>query len=181
MPGGRKAVDPDLLGAGELSLIARLCLSLCCFERYCQARDLACESIRGFVEYMWEWPLRMSTPDAFSDWQEKATELVETGLGDPPPVDVAARLQEKGVDPIEFRKLVESTVEIIWGSFFAASDNEGSLEHLAQVVSICKRWGLAIPPVSAFVESRFTDRNGWGARATPDQRDRWKRLAVLPK
>lgn len=178
--GGHNAVDFDLVGASELSLIARLCLALCCFERYCEARGLACESVRGFVEYMWEWPLRMGAPDVFSDWEGRATELVETGLGGPPPADVAARLQEKGIDPIEFRQLVESTVEIIWGSFFAAGDNEGSLAYLSRVVSICQRRGLAIPPVSAFAESRFTDRNGWGTRTTPDQRDRWRRLAAMP-
>ena len=180
MAGGHNTADQDLTGASELSLIARLCLALCCFERYCRATELQCKSIRDFVEYMWEWPL-MATPENFSDWEDKATGLVRMGRGGPPPADVAAVLQQKRIDPVEFRELVESTVEIIWGSFYAASDNRGSLEFLARVVSICKRRGVQIPPVIEFAESRFADDNGWGVRATPDQRDRWRRFSAPPE
>jgi hypothetical protein len=163
-----------LSGPEQLSLVARLGVALCCFEGYCREAALRSGSIRGFVEYMWEWPLRMS-PGLFEEWEAKRTSLVEMGLGDDAPPDVAVELQERRIDPGEFRELVEGIVEIIWGSFYAAPDNEGSQGELARVISICRRRGVRPPPLTVFAASRFADDHGWGRTITSEERDYWRR------
>ncbi len=164
----RNAVD-----ASELSLVARLGVALCCFERYCRAVGLETKSIQDFSSYMWEWPL-MITPGWFEEWEAKRTSLVDFGLGEGLPGDVEPALRDKGLDAVEFRNLVEATVEIIWGSFYAASDDRGSLKDLARVVSICERRGIRPPTLDVFAESRFKDGHGWGERISKDQRDQWR-------
>ena len=116
----------------------------------------------------------MMTPGWFEEWEAKRPALVETGLGDQIPGDVGVVLQQRGIDEVEFRTLVENTVEIIWSSFFGASDNEGSLRHLSRVISICGRRGIRPPPLEVFAESRFDEEQGWGCRLSIEQRNRWR-------
>jgi len=168
---------PELAGARALSLTARLGLALCCFERYCRVVGLHSPSIQSFLDYMWEWPLRM-TPAELTEWESRRTDLVETGLGDPVPDDVRAVLQKRGIDESEFQSLVESTVEIIFGSFYGAAEDERSLAYLTQVVSICARRGIRPPPLSVFAASRFEDRDGWGHDLSIQEGDRWRAEAL---
>jgi len=153
--------------------MARLGVALCCFERYCHTVGLETNSIHEFLSYMWEWPLMM-TPERFGEWEGKRTTLVDSGLGGAMPADIEPSLREKGIDTVEFRNLVESTVEIIWGSFYGASDTRGSLRDLDRVISICKRRGVEPPTLDTFADSRFKDGHGWGERVSKDQRDRWR-------
>jgi hypothetical protein len=122
---------------------------------------------------MWEWPLMMS-PGLFSDWESKQPSLVDVGLGGPIPQALESVLRERGIDSAQFQTLLEGTVEIIWGSFYAASDDDGSLAELQRVVAVCEQRGIAVPPVDVFVESRFDEGSGWGNRVTREQRDRWR-------
>ncbi len=90
------------------------------------------------------------------------------------PGDVSIALVERNVNELEFRALVEATVEIIWGSLYAACDNEESLGYLQQVLSICQGRGVAPPPLAVFAESRFADQHGWGTTPTGPQLERWR-------
>jgi len=130
-----------------------------------------------FLDYMWEWPLMM-TPDFFGDWESKATDLVQAGLGDPFPSDVEPVLAQQGIAPSEFRALVAGTVEIIWGSFYAASDNKGSLRDLANVIATCRQRGVQPPPIDVFEKSRFADKHGWGHVLTIEERNAWRQLGA---
>src|SRR5690348_15787878 len=136
--------------ASALSLLARLGVALCCFEGYCRAVALQTKSVQDFLSYMWEWPLMMA-PRQFEEWETKRTSLVEFGLGEQLPEDLEDVLRQKGIDLDEFRNLVEGTVEIIWGSFYAASDDRGSLRELSRVVAICERRGIQPPSLEVFV------------------------------
>ena len=170
---GENRVVGTAVDASSLSLVARLGVALCCFERYCRSVGLETKSIQDFLSYMWEWPLMMA-PGWFEDWEATRTSLVDFGLGEALPGDVEPALRDRGLDPVEFRSLVEATVEVIWGSFYAASDDLGSLKDLAQVISICERRGIQPPTLAVFAESRFKDGHGWGDRISKDQRDRWR-------
>jgi hypothetical protein len=168
----------NLADARPLSLLARLGVALCCFEQYCRTVGLDAPAVRDFTEYMWEWPLMMS-PGWFEEWESKQPTLVVVGLGDPIPQALASLLVERGIDSGELQTLLEATVEIIWGSFYAACDDDGSLAELQRVVAICERRGIAAPPVDVFVESRFDDGHGWGNRVTREQRDRWRSAGAV--
>jgi hypothetical protein len=126
------------------------------------------------VNYMWEWPLNIGQGD-FEAWEAQQPELVEMGLGYEMPADVSAVLQTQRVDQVEFRSLVEAIVEIIYYSFYAAADNEVSLNYLSQVFLICRQRGVQPPPLEVFAQSRFNDGHGWGAPLSMEQRDCWRR------
>ena len=72
------------------------------------------------------------------------------------------------------REAIATAHAHIWGSFYAASDDGGSLKDLARVISVCERRGIQPPAFEVFADSRFKDRHGWGDRISKDQRDRWR-------
>ena len=165
---------PDELA--ELSLTGRLAAALICVERVGRAQGLADKQLQDFLDYLWEFPV-LASPDAFQEWHDRPVVLVEVGLGDPLPEHWCARLATTAIRPEVFRELLESTVEVVFSSFYAASDNEGSLTRLTRVAEIATKLGAAPPGMEPFRFSRFADRQGWGEQLTPPERDRWRALA----
>jgi hypothetical protein len=145
----------------QLSLAARLAVALHCFERYCQAHRLTSPALTEFLDYLWE----LSTIhglEAFRGWERKQPLLVDIGLGGYFPEGYSEWLQDTGIEPAEFRALLEHTVEIVYSSFYGATDNSGSLTHLQCVLDMTKQAGITPPPLSHFAHSRFADGQGWG-------------------
>src|SRR3954452_6967100 len=97
---------PEFAGARARSLTARLGIALCCFERYCRAVGLHSKSNQSFLDYMWEWPLRMTSAE-LTEWEASRTQLVTARLSNPVPGDVRAVLQKRGIYESEFQSLVE--------------------------------------------------------------------------
>lgn len=168
----------NLKEAKSLSLIARLAVALHCFEGCCNAWGLESPLIREFLDYMWEWPVKM-TAACFGEWESKSAALVEFGLGGEIPGELKGLPENAGVTKDLFGHLTQNTVEIIWGSFYGASDNEGSLEELASVMAVASACGFTPPALEEFGESRFKDKHGWGCVLTREQRDRWRNLCGI--
>lgn len=152
-----------------LSLRGRLGVALVCFERYCVAKGLRHDIIDAFVAHMWEYPCI----ESFPDWASNEGDLVYVGLGDPFPAEMASYLDSVGEEQEVFRRLVESCVEVVYGSAYAASDDKGSLQYLENVISITSGSGVTPPPAKPFMISLFDD-GGWGTRLSEEQRDAWR-------
>jgi hypothetical protein len=156
-----------------LSLPARVAVALHCFEGYCRAKGLRHYLIDTFLNHMWELPVIASFPE----WESRNGDLVDAGLGDPFPQEIVTLLRSVGASEEEFRRLVQSTVEIIYSSAYAASDNAGSLRFLGEVLHIASGLGVAPPPAQPFLMSLFADNYGWGMRISREQRDAWRHKA----
>lgn len=163
-------IAPSVNDYRNLSLRARVSVALLCFERYCQAKGLQHPMIYTFLDQMWELPCMTSFPD----WESHKCELIHVGIGDPFPCEIADLLTSAGISEQEFRKILESTVEIIYGSAYAKSDDDGSLRFLGLVFDITSSVGVSPPSAQPFLTSLFSDRHGWGVRLSPDQRDEWR-------
>lgn len=165
----------NLKNAKSLSLIARLAIALHCYEACCVAWRLKSPLISEFLDYMWEWPIMM-TENHFSEWESKTTAIVDFGLGDELPPELNKLLISSGVSEEQFRYLTENTVEIIWSSFYGASDNEGSLKYLENVMTVASSLGYTPPSFNEFIESCFKDKHGWGNVLTSEQKDQWRNI-----
>jgi hypothetical protein len=128
------------------------------------------------LDHLWDLPLVLGT-EAWDEWESKHPALVGAGLGDNLPHEFEAFLQAHGVAIGEFRELLESTVEIAFGSFYAAADDTESLGYLQKVVRIVRLHGIEPPPVDLFSPSRFNDRHGWGDKLSETERKAWRSLA----
>jgi uncharacterized protein (DUF433 family) len=163
-------------GLRNLSLTARLAMALECFTRYCRRRGLEHADLSAFVDYLWEFPVVISNgrPDVFVEWEQGGPVLLDVGPRDPLPPGIEAAVLRAGLAPKEFRDLVFHVMEIVWGSFYAASDDRGSLSHLKNVIRITRAAGVVPPSYTLYSSSRFSDGGGWGARMTPEERDEWR-------
>jgi hypothetical protein len=156
-----------------LSLTARLAIAMHCFEQYCRVQGLAVPEVIELQDYLWEWPL-VGGSLAFPAWESRHPVLVDYGLGDPMPERLRAALDARHIDEEEFRLLVTSLVEIIWSSFWAASDDAGSLADLAQVLRISARSRIPLPDPAPFSHSLFAEQHGWGQPLSMAERDAWR-------
>jgi hypothetical protein len=163
----------DLRG---LSLTARLAVALLCFERYCHAHQLIAPEITLFLDYLWEFPI-LDGSSAFQAWESRQPDLVTVGLGGDFPDTYLAWLDAARIKTSEFRQLLKHTVEIVYGSFYAAAADEEALIHLQEVLMISKQTTRIAPLLSHFVHSRFDDHQGWGNRVSAAERDGWRALS----
>ncbi|OAI22394.1 MULTISPECIES: hypothetical protein [Methylomonas] len=155
----------------SLSLTARLLLALMIFERFCVQKGIVHTEIEQFVEYLWQWPA-INGPDEFNPWENSRPHLVNYGLGDEIHKEVLSNLEAKGVSEQSFRDIVSGVVEILWGNFWGAPDDDGSFRMLRQVVEAAKVDPL--PSITPFKFSRFLDNSGWGQRPTVSDYTFWK-------
>jgi len=155
----------------ELSLTARMAVALKVFQIYCKNRGIENQLVTDFFAYLWKWPL-IDGSDQFEPWEQSRTYLVNFGLGDPANDEIETLLSEHGIEEYEFRDIVSSVVEILWGSFWGACEDELSLQALACVINRCK---VENPPsLTPFKFSRFSDMSGWGNKITTLDCEYWK-------
>ncbi len=156
-----------------LSLTARLAVALICFERYCRAHQLITHEIKVFLDYLWDFPI-VNGPLSFRAWERQQPDLVTVGLGGDIPDTYLVWLHDAGISSDTFRRLVEHTVEIIYGSFYAAADDEEAHMHLQHVLAITEQNENISGLLSQFSQSRFIDRQGWGIPLSEAERDGWR-------
>jgi hypothetical protein len=155
----------------DLSLTARVCVAVLIFEKYCIDKQLIDSQIDEFINYIWEWPL-INDPDQFVTWEQRKVELVNYGLGEDCSPEFKDKLKEADIDEIVFRSFVSSIVEILWGSFWGAAENNQSFESFIKVM---KYGNLSTFPVlTPFKFSKFCDGDGWGINLNKIDRDFWR-------
>ena len=96
------------------------------------------------------------------------------GLGDEFSPDFKDALRGLHVSDVDFRHIVESLVEIVFASFYGASQNEQSLDFLHRVIAATAPFGISPPPPALFSVSLFADNNGWGKPLSKAERDQWR-------
>lgn len=168
-----RALSMEIRAYAALSLTARLAVGLHCFTKYCTARNLRSRELDEFLDYLWQWPT-IATPGQFVPWESSKTSLVHFGLGGELSEEMRAALSRASVSEDDFRTLVSAIVEILWGSFFGAADDEGSLAYLASIIAISARCQVAPPRASTFASSRMADHGGWGIPLTQEQCGLWR-------
>ncbi len=164
-------MDSYLEKCKELSLTAREAIALHCFEKYCEKKQLKCSLIDEAIEYLWKWPL-IDGPDEFEPWESNKPALINYGLGAPIPTDVEKVLKIHEVDEKEFKRIVQSLITILWGSFWGASEDELSLNSLKTIIELTSI--EKIPKIKTYQVSKFGDMNGWGNKISKDDYELWR-------
>ncbi|MGC3991243.1 MAG: hypothetical protein QM796_16500 [Chthoniobacteraceae bacterium] len=158
-----------------LSIRARLAVALVCVERFCRISGLEHPELAAFFVHLWELPVM----DNFPVWDSRKDPLTEAGLGDPFSPAIISMISVAGVAEPTFRKLIESTVEIVYSSAYAATDDEGSLSQLEEVLRITSGAGVSAPSAQPFSSSTFAEREGWGTPLPRHTVEQWRHANVL--
>ena len=85
-----------------------------------------------------------------------------------------AEAAARGVPADELTRLLDSVAEIVYGSFYAASDDAGSMQDLETVLCITARYGVRPPAPSLVADTRFADGHGLGDQADAAMVHRWR-------
>ncbi|MCQ3827863.1 hypothetical protein HXX02_00235 [Microbulbifer elongatus] len=157
----------------DLSLTARLILALINFEKFCLENDLQSKSVSDLIAFLWKWPL-IDGPDEFEPWIESAPALLHVALGNDLPHELKELLDERNIEEQRFRNIVEGLVEIIWGSFWGASEDLVSLEAFHKSFKSSRVEQL--PPLTPFKFSRFRDNDGWGVKPSSSDVAYWSSI-----
>jgi len=165
------SMDEYLKQCRKLSLTARMAIALLVFERFCSDNLIECRQTKDLSEHLWQWPL-IDGPDQFEPWEQSRPELVDYGLGDGATKVILSVLEQGQVEESKFRDIVGGLVEILWGSFWGASENEQSLKSLSIVLNSANL--DTYPPLTPFRFSLFSERSGWGQSLTKEDRDYWR-------
>lgn len=159
-----------------LGLRARFALAVRATELWCSSRSLNWSGRDAFFDLLWQLP----TSEDLADWDARAQRdsSVSFGLGEECPSDLASALREGGLAEADARCLFESTLEIGYGSFYAATDDLGSMHCLLRVLELT---GHSHCDVTDFGACRFDDAFGWGHTVSSQTRDHWRfHTAIRP-
>lgn len=161
---------PEVTG---ISLRARQAIALRLFEGYVARVGLRHAEIDRFLEWWWEFVLSFGDGDWFGRWENSEPLLEGVAFGAACPADIAELLEHAGVPQAEFLKALYCTSEVASGSFFAASDEKGSRQHLYELAEIATAHEVAWPDLGIFSSSRW-DGDGWGLPPTVEQVAIWR-------
>lgn len=167
----KRVMDNYLESCRKLSLTARMAIALLVFERFCAESKIHHSLFSELSDYLWKWPL-IDGPDQFEPWESARPELVNYALGDEASRELVAALDKAQIEESRFRKITEGLVEILWGSFWGASEDELSMKALETVIASSKVEKL--PSLTPFKFSLFSDMSGWGEKLTVEDRNYWR-------
>jgi len=154
-----------------LSVTAKLAISLHAFQKFCLNNRIEGQMINDFLTHLWLW-LDPDKSEDFDEWEQSKTELTGFGLGDAATPDLNAIINASKIEEFQFRKIVESVVDILWGNFWGACDHEMATKAFETVLSSCRLDNN--PPITPFKFSRFDDNSGWGSELSCEDFNYWK-------
>jgi len=160
----------------ELSLTSRLSIALLIFERFCSENKINHNEISVFVDYLWEWPIIKDSSD-FIPWESSKPELIHFGLGEAISKELKQALDQSKIQEKKFRELVSGVVEILWSSFWGASEQELSLKSLRTV--LLETGFDNFPPIEPFSISKFNQNSGWGMNLSKKDYSIWRNIKPI--
>ena len=131
--------------------------------------------IEAFKDHLWWFVGTAVDEDSFDGWLEREPPLVEVGLGDDYPDGFETLLASRVVPEGEFRRVLSSTTEVLYGSFYGAADDAGSRRDLKDLWAVAEPLGVPCPDPDRFDGSRWADGGGWGLSPSPQVLARWRR------
>ncbi len=157
-----------------LSLSARLAIALHLFRGYCNRRGLDHPEIDRFLEHLWEFIALPVDGGGLEPWRKREPPLTHVGLGDDYPAGFEAVLRAAGVSAADFRQVLTCTTELLYSSMYAAADELGSRQCLAELASVAESVGVEWPDMRCFAGSIWSDGHGWGQRPSERELAKWK-------
>ena len=157
----------------QLSVVARQCLAVICFERYCRFHGLSHPAIDQFIEHEWRI-VSIHSPSEFNVWEQAFQEMPITGQGDPYPESLVAAI------PLTLRKEFDNLILHVFetsATTWYGHDPEGTVKHLVEVLRIIDSYGIALPNLEMFRQPLAHIRDGWGAPLSETEAKRWKEAA----
>lgn len=157
----------------QLSLLARVAVALRLLSIYCERRGLAHLEVDRFVDHQWRF-LTVPVSETVRTWEDSTPPLTATALGYEFPPEFEEFLVRRNVPPNEFRSVLASTAEVLYGSMYGAANEPESRKHLLELASFIERFGIEMPSVNAFSPSRWADRDGWGNPLSIEEVAKWR-------
>jgi hypothetical protein len=170
--GGQVIPGDDLSELAALSMRARLAIALHLFAGYCGRRRLNHPDVESFVEHLWRF-MGLKGGEDFERWEFGRPPLIDAGMGWEYPPGFEAFLAARGIPQAEFRRVLECTTELLYGSMYGAADNAGSLQYLEELAGVGALVGVVWPDLAAFAGSGWVG-DGWGQPLSPEQLSRWR-------
>lgn len=157
----------------KLSINARSAVALLVCEEYFRKYEMEDRLTRDFLEHLWEWPVVKD----FEAWEKSRPSLVNYGLGEDASPELLKIVSGAGLDERKIREIISNTVEVLWGSFWGAAEDNQSFKAL---IGCIESSGLVkLPVLTPFKFSTFSDGDGWGIAITTQDRDYWRYNAVF--
>ena len=157
----------------SLCVVARQCIAVTCFERYCRFHGLAHPAIDQFIEHEWRIA-SLHDPSEFVAWEQAFQDMPITGQGDPSPESLVA------VIPFALRREFDTLILHVFetsGTTWYGQDLEGTLEHLVEVLKIIDSYHIALPDLEIFREHPGHIHAGWGRPLSDTEVKRWREAA----
>ncbi len=155
----------------RLSLTARACVALLVCDKYSSAHQFRTNDTDTFFEYLWEWPV----VNDFDSWEQQRPFLVNFALGDEATEELIEEIKSAGIEESVFRTIISGPVEILWGSFWGAAEDDLSLTDLNNTIEASRL--PTLPILTPFKFSRFDTNDGWGEQLSKQDRDFWRESA----
>ncbi len=157
----------------HLSIVARQCIAVICFERYCKFHRLSHPAIDQFIEHEWQIT-SIHSPNDFNDWEQAFQDMPIIRQGDPSPeslVAVIAPALQK-----EFENLILHVFETSATTWYG-HDPKGTVEHLVEVLKAIDSYGIALPNLEIFRQPLAHLHDGWGMPLTETEAKQWRESA----
>jgi len=151
-----------IMNTENLSIRAKTFLAVEIFEAFCSAKGLNDVAIQEFCQYM----KSLATASNLPDWDEQASNLAITGLGDPIPADII----EADLINIIACNIREVSASPMYGQHYP----EETSRFLGNVVKLCN-YSLTNSQIEIFGKHR-SEADGWGGCVSSEQLQKWKNV-----
>jgi hypothetical protein len=159
--------------AVNLSLIARAAVALHAFEGYCRHFHFEHHELADFTDHLWQFMV-VNEPELFRQWGNKMPALASAAVGQDYPDGFPTLLSDHAIDADEFRELLTDTYDMIDGSLYAATDNEGTIKNLTRILAIARTHNIPLPDLTRFQKSLWEHNGGWGWPLSPQELLEWR-------
>ena len=157
----------------QLSVVARQCIAVTCFERYCRFQGLSHPAIDQFIDHEWQIT-SIHSPNDFGVWEQAFQDMPITAQGDPYPESLVAIL------PLTLRKEFDNLILHVFetsATTWYGHDPEGTVTHLVEVLKIIDAYNIALPNLEMFRKPLAHLHGGWGMPLSEAEARQWREAA----
>ncbi|QQR55576.1 hypothetical protein IPG41_03410 [Candidatus Peregrinibacteria bacterium] len=153
----------------KLTVIGRTCVSVICFERFCNKFNISHPDIKNFIQHIWK--VTQVNSNTWVEWESGFYHLTITGQGDPYNEDLINSIPKNLLEDFDkFSQYVFETTASTWYT----SDITGSSEFLRKVLELCIKYDVPLPKLDFYTNPPNNIHNGWGKSLSDEEVKNWQ-------